>query len=339
MDKSTVYLTKIDKMRENLLLGLEFIGWKDIVKTDSTVFLKPNFTYPYYKRGITTTPELLEEFLYLLKGRARRVIIGESDGGNHSFSADDSFVGHNIPEICKKTGAEYVNLSNMPSLELTERIQGKDVMVRLPNLLLREIDCMISVPVLKVHVMTGVSLSMKNLWGCYPDTMRCLHHKDLDRKLALITKLTKPRLIVIDGSYALDNHGPMYGSPKKTDLLILSNNPVAVDMIGSMIMGIPLHRARHIMVAEGEGLGPTNLRQIKMNDGWEEFRMQFSVRRTFLDRASLLLFKSEFLARLVMDSSMSPLIYGVASHLRNSSEAEVVNDLERYCERKKNDNQ
>jgi len=331
MEKSTIYITKIGKMRENLLSGLEYVGWKDMIKTDSTVFLKPNFTYPYHKKGITTTPELLEEFLYLLKGRAKRVIIGESDGGNNSFSADDSFVGHNIPEICRKIGVEFVNLSKIPSLEVTENIQGKDVTVRLPELLLREIDCMISVPVLKVHVMTGVSLSMKNLWGCYPDTMRCLHHKDLDKKLALITKLTKPRLIVIDGSYALDNHGPMYGSARKTDLLLLSNNPVAADMVGASIMGIPLTRAKHIIVAQNENLGPRDLNDIIINANLSEFTRQFKIEKTVIDRISYLLFNSEMLSKIVMDSRATPFIYKIARHLRTKDESEVVGDLRRYC--------
>ena len=38
---------------------------------------------------------------------------GQSDGGNHSFSADDAFTGHNMDEICKETGAELVNLSKI----------------------------------------------------------------------------------------------------------------------------------------------------------------------------------------------------------------------------------
>lgn len=44
--------------------------------------------------------------------------------------------------------------------------ERKRVKVQLPKLLLEEIDCLISVPVLKVHVMTTVTLSTKNLWGC-----------------------------------------------------------------------------------------------------------------------------------------------------------------------------
>ena len=330
MEKPTVYLTKIDKLKENLLSSLDFIGWKDAIKTDSTVFLKPNFTYPYHKKGITTTPELLEELLYLLKGRGKRVIIGESDGGNHSFSADDSFLGHNVPEICKRTGAEFVNLSKIPSVTVTEKIQGREVTVKLPELLLSEIDCMVSVPVLKVHVMTGISLSMKNLWGCYPDTMRCLHHKDLDQKLTLITKLTKPRLIVVDGSYALDNHGPMYGTARKMDLLLSSNNPVAVDMIGALIMGIPLIRAKHIITAQNENLGPKHINEITMNADPKEFTNQFRIEKTMIDKMSYLLFNSEMLAKLVMDSRATPIIYKVAKHLRTKDESGVVDDLRRY---------
>jgi len=331
VDDNSVYISKTKNLKEVLPQGLEFVGWKDAVKTDSTVFVKPNFTYPYYKKGITTTPELLEELLSFLKGRARRVIVGESDGGNHSFTADDSLTGHGIPEICRKTGAEYVNLSKIPSVEIRERIQGKEVTVRLPELLLNDVDCMISVPVIKVHVMTGVSLSIKNLWGCYPDTMRCLNHKDLDQKLTLITKMIKPQLIVIDGSYALDNHGPMYGSAKKMDLLLISNNPVAADMIGASIMGIPLSRARHIMVAQNEDLGPRNYNDITINADPEEFTSQFNIKKTVIDRMSYLLFRSEMLSKLVMDSPATPLIYKIARHLRTTDESEVVNDLRRYC--------
>ena len=174
MDDYLAYISKVTDLKEDIKKSLEFIKWKDKVKSDSTVFLKPNFTYPHYKEGVTTSPDLIKSFLEILKDRADNVIIGESNGGNHSFTADDAFKGHNMHEICKETGVELVNLSELPSRKVEEDIQGKNVSVELPQLLLDDVDCFISVPVLKVHVMTSVTLSMKNLWGCYPDTMRCL---------------------------------------------------------------------------------------------------------------------------------------------------------------------
>ena len=329
MKKFNAYITKITDIHQNIQDSLDYIHWTDHVQTDSTVFIKPNFTLPFYKEGITTTPMVLKELLGIIKERAGRVIVGESDGGNHSFTADQAFKGHGMYEICKETGAELVNLSTLPSRYIEDTIQGKRVKVQISDLLIDEIDCFISIPVLKVHVMTTVTLSMKNLWGCYPDTMRCLHHKYLSRKLALLTKVLNPKIILIDGTYALDGHGPMYGEAVKADLLMAANNPVVADAFGSAIMGIPVTQIEHIMIAEKEGLGTTNLDVLQFNDEWRKYQMQFQVNKTLIDSLSTILFNSECMAKLVMDSPLKPIIYGVATKLRNMDEQCISDQLKR----------
>jgi len=319
------YITKIRDLKQDISDSLSFIRWEEHVKNDDTVFVKPNFTYPFYKEGITTNPAFLRSLLELLKDRASRVIVGESDGGNHSFTADQAFKGHGMHEICRDTGAELINLSTIPAETVEDTIQGKTVRVQLPKMLLHDIDCLISVPVLKVHAMTTVTLSMKNLWGCYPDTMRCLHHKNLSRKLALITRSLNPKIVLIDGIYALDGHGPMYGEAVKADLLITANNPVVADSLGTAVMGIPLSKVEHILTAEKEGLGTTALSQVAINEDWRKYGMQFNVNKTIIDRLSWILFNSEICAKIVMDSPMKPLIYSIAKKLRNQDE-ECVND-------------
>jgi len=323
------YITKIGDLKQDIRDSLSFIGWENHVNKGDAVFVKPNFTYPFYKEGITTNPVVLQSLLELLKDRASRVIVGESDGGNHSFTADQAFNGHGMPEICKETGAELVNLSTLPSRYIEDAIQGKKVKVQVPNLLVDGIDCFISVPVLKVHVMTRVTLSMKNLWGCYPDTMRCLHHKYLSRKLTLLTRVLDPKIVLIDGTYALDGHGPMYGKAVQADLVIAANNPVVADAFGSAIMGIPVSQVEHIMIAEKDGLGTTNLETVQFNGDWTRYRMQFEVNKTIIDRLSTILFNSEICAKCVMDSPMKPIIYGVATKLRNTDEKCVNDELKR----------
>lgn len=139
----SAYITEVDNdLKEKLLKSLEFINWKKQVKTDSTIFIKPNFTVPYYKEGITTTPELLKSLLEIIKDRADNVIVGESDGGNHSFSADAAFKGHGMYETCRDTGVELVNLSKLPSTFVETKIQGKKIKVPLPKLLLEVVDCL-----------------------------------------------------------------------------------------------------------------------------------------------------------------------------------------------------
>lgn len=334
MAKYNAYVEKITgNLSNDVTKAMEAVKWTDHISKSDTVFVKPNFTFYEYRPGVTTSPAVLRELLALLKSRAGRVIVGESDGGNHSFTAEQAFEGHGLPTMCKELDIELVNLSTLPAVDVEDSIQGTRVKVQLPKLLIDDIDCFISAPVLKVHAMTNVTLAMKNLWGCYPDTMRGLHHSHLAEKLTLITKKVNPKLILIDGTYALDNHGPMYGTAKKADLLISADNPVVSDALGTAIMSMDLARVDHIIVAEKEGLGTTDLSKVNLPKDWQQYCIQCQVHRTFVDNLSSLLFKSDLLAKIVMDSPLRPIIYGIAGKFRNKDEQKVVDEIEAHKRR------
>ncbi len=329
--KYSAYIDSLGNHSElTLRRALQFINWEKYIGKDSTVFIKPNFTFPYYKKGITTSPWLIKSLLEIIGERTKNIIVGESDGGNHSFTAEDSFKGHGMYEICREKGAKLVNLSSLPCKYVESIIQSKKVGVQLPVLLLEKIDCFISLPVLKVHAMTGVSLSLKNSWGCYPDTMRCLHHQNLSRKLTLMANLLKPKIVVVDGTYALNKHGPMYGEAVKTRLILAANNSVVADTLGAMILGIPLEKIKHLITAKKEGIGTTDLGEVKVNTDWQKYKRDFQIKKTLIDRLSTLLLSSDKLARFVMNSPATPLIYKLASIVRSSEEKEVVNQLGKY---------
>lgn len=324
------YLSKFEDLEKEIRKSLDFIKWKDYIKKDSIVFLKPNFTYPYYKEGITTSPQFIKILLNIFKDRADDVFLGESDGGNYSFTAEESFKGHFMPEICKESGVELVNLSKMPRENVVESVNGKQVKVMLPEMLLHNVDCFISVPVLKVHAMTNVTLSIKNLWGCYPDTNRYLYHQNLSEKLVLITKKLNPKMAIVDGTYALDGHGPMYGEAKPLDMVLASNNPVLMDSLGTNLMGMPLEKVEHILLAEKEGLGSTDLNAAHINTDWKNYQMKFELNKTLIDTLNTPIFKSEIIAKLIYKSPVSPVIRRLVKFLRNSNEQEIANDMERY---------
>ena len=109
IDMFNAYITKVNdetELQNKLLEALEFVNWKNYVKSDTTVFVKPNFTYPVYDRGVTTSPVLLKKLLEILTKRGSRVILGESDGGYHAFKAEEGFEGHGAYDICKELGVE-----------------------------------------------------------------------------------------------------------------------------------------------------------------------------------------------------------------------------------------
>lgn len=67
-----------------------------------------------------------------------------------------------------------------------------------------------------------------------------------------------------------------------------------------------------------------------MNDDWEKFKMQFYINKTSIGRVSLSLFNSECLAKIVMDSPVTPLIYIVDGFMRTPGEKGVANEMRRY---------
>ena len=154
----------------------------------------------------------------------------------------------------------------------------------------------------------------------HPDTMRCLQHQNLAHKLTLIAKSVNPRIIVIDGLYGLDRNGPMSRDQVKMDLIISSDNPVVADTFGALTMGFSPKKIKHIRIAEKEGLDTTTLELVRINKDWRQYKRQFHVKKTFIDRINILPFKSDFIARMVFKSSLTPLIYKVVNRLKSSEE-------------------
>jgi len=281
------------------------------LKRDSVIFVKPNLTDAVHKPGITTTPQMAKAVIEALAPMVRKVYVGESDGGNYSFSADVALRNHGITEAAKRfSNVEVVNLSKLPGRRVSESVLGREVWVDLPDLLLDGIDCLVSVPVLKTHAMTHGTYSLKNLWGCYHDPMRLLYHKNLDYKLALINRLARNRIQIVDGFWALDGHGPMEGTPRKTDKIMIGNDPVAVDYTAARLMGLDVKKITHLYVAEQYGLGTADSEKIVYNrDPAGEKLPQFKPYKIKLDYLNYFLFNNELMAKIVLDSPATPLIY------------------------------
>ena len=323
---TTKYRTFISRIKNNhveetLFHGLQWIKWDEIIGFDSHIFIKPNFTFPKYKQGVTTTPKLIEALIKILKAKTHNITVGESNGGVNTWTAEESFAGHGLYEICKANNVNLVNLSNLKSEYVEIEVDSKPFGVELPSMLLHDIDVFITLPILKTHVFTKVSLGMKNQWGCIPDAMRLLHHPSLDRGIVALNKVLKTRISIIDAIYGLDGCGPMYGDPVRMDLLIVSNNVAAGDLIGCKLMGIQPETIKHLRIAQKENLAPKNIQDIDVNVDVNQFvSRQFKVTRTPLSWAALLASKSYLLTKLIYDSPLTPAKNFVMGLIRGNSQ-------------------
>src|SRR2546425_1388977 len=297
-----VYLGSSTANREReLRAAFEFLGLQEELSAPRKVFVKPNFTFPRPVSGVTTSRDMLEDTLRLLSESGAEVFVGESNGGYGSFTAAEAFAGQGLFEICRRTGAQPLDLSKEELEEYSGVIGGKEVSVRLARLLVEEVDFTISLPVLKVHAMNTVSLSMQNLWGCHPTELRLLEHSELDRKLVLISKLVKARFGIVDATYGLDKHGPMEGKAKFLGKFIASNDLIALDTACARMMGFKPDRILHLRnLTNYAALSASPLAE--SNEDLRKYKWGFTLQRDFVDSLSFACFHNDFLAKIVFDS-------------------------------------
>jgi uncharacterized protein (DUF362 family) len=279
------------------------------------VFVKPNLTWKVHEPGITTSPRFLELLVETLVERGCRVTIGESDGGNNLFTAEEAFHGHRLYELQARYSFKLLNLTRQERRKV--RVDT-DCEVEFPAPLLDDFDMIISVPVPKVHAITGVSLALKNLWGCLPNPMRLRHHWNINRVICTLVATLPSSAALVDGSYFLNDFGPMDGTPIRRDILAASNNLLAASLLCCRLMnvdpaGIPLLRA-----ATDAGLGPRDLNEIHLNTVIDPFVSDFAFRAKAipLTYVTRLAFHSRFMTAVLYDSWAGRLLHQALYRVR-----------------------
>lgn len=296
---------------EHVLNALAWLKWEKWLPYNARVFVKPNLTWPTHLPGVTTTPAAIEAVVAALRTRTRNITLGESDGGYHSYKAEDAFRGHGLDYLAKRYGCQVVNLSADVPENITSEVAGRSVTVTLPRRLIHDTDVFITIPVPKVHVMTLLSLGFKNQWGCVPSTMRLREHPQFDHKIVAINQLLQPK-VIFDGTYFLDQAGPMSGEPVRMNLLIVGDEVGAADAVCSAVMGINPRRVRHYEVARQAGLFPDGLDGIRLNSALEPFvGRRFVMRRGFLDWLSLMGFRNGQVAWFFWESPAADILHRV----------------------------
>jgi uncharacterized protein (DUF362 family) len=211
------------------------------------VFVKPNIVYwtkavTFPKWGLITTSAVMEETIALLRDSgAGAITIGE---GTLTRDRTDRFtqlhafqsLGYNV--LRKRYDVKTVDVFARPfrtvdaggGLEFDFNVDALDS------------DFLVSVPVLKTHAQTVVSLAVKNLMGLLdvPSRIGCHsvdREKDLACRISRFDAALPPSAAIIDGIFSLER-GPLYdGRPRRSDLIVASGDMFSADMAGARLLG------------------------------------------------------------------------------------------------------
>jgi uncharacterized protein (DUF362 family) len=299
-----------ETLEKSLGDALNWIGAKDIINLATRVFIKPNLTWRVPKSGVTVTPGFLRTLVEKLLEMTQRITIGESEGGQACFQAEEAFKSHGLYDLENDYGIRIVNLSRDRHEKITTSVGGKPISVELPYLLLHEVDVFITLPVPKIHAMTVVSLGFKNQWGCLGDKMRVTQHPHFDRTILAINKMLKPKLCIFDGSYFLDYTGPMIGEAVPMNLIIAGNDVGAASMACCEIMRLNPMSVSHHRLALKEGMFPSSIKAIDFNCQPIHYaHRKFRLKRSPLNYIHFAAFKSKILNRFFYDSIFADAVH------------------------------
>jgi uncharacterized protein (DUF362 family) len=246
------------------------------IKRGDKVCIKPNLCMDKpNSTGVTTNPMVVESLARIAwEAGARDVIIG--DGTTVGLSTSKVFDVTGYYEMARRCGARLVDLNedDMVRVDIKDGFALKNIHVS------REVlssECVINVPMLKTHIHTTVTVSMKNMKGVIsPRTKRKSHLVGLEGSIVDINRYVRSNLIVVDGIIGHEGLGPQSGDPVRMDLIIAGDRTASVDSMCARIMGVDPFSVKYLVMAAYAGLGEVYTRKIRVKG--EKIR---DVRREF----------------------------------------------------------
>lgn len=204
--------------------------------------------------GRNTSPWVLDAVLATLRGRypkARWTIIDTDVAGSRQF--ERAFRNWGYDTIARKHGVEIRNLSRGPTVRV--RTPNPRVPeIELPRLV-AEASSIVNLPVLKTHVLTGITCALKNHWGLLP-RVRYQFHPVVHEVIAEINRQIRNTVLnIVDGTICIEGSGPKTGVPRVANVLFASGDRVATDAAVLDFIGMDPKMAPHVARAEELGVG------------------------------------------------------------------------------------
>jgi len=126
-----------------------------------------------------------------------------------------------------------------------------------------DVDVLINLPIAKHHSLTQLTLGIKNIMGLIQNREDV--HTRIDQKLADLSTVIKPHLIIMDAYRILTAQGPNAGTPKDIKLagqVIVGTDPVAVDSYAATLFGLKGEDVGYIKASHNMGLGEMDLDKV-----------------------------------------------------------------------------
>ena len=237
------------------------------------VLLKPNAGRLAARgSGIDTHPDVVAAAIDAFKEVGAEVSVGDSPiAGVRCLEALEIC---GIAEVVRQRGVSLLDFNRRPPVivQLEDARVLRQIKVCADVL---EHDLVVSIPVMKTHMHTGVTLAVKNMKGClWRRSKTELHMLDmiegcldrpLDVAIADMATVLRPHLAIVDGIIGLEGLGPSAGSVKALGAVVVSADAFAADSVSCHLMGRDAATIPHLRLGAERGLGEIRLEALQVS--------------------------------------------------------------------------
>ncbi len=233
-------------------------GMETILAGRKTAILKPNFVAGRPARtGATTSLELIATVAKAVRDAGAQPFLCESPGTEFDFDATYAILG--IREFCERNEIGVIGQVNdwieyrPPKALRLKTFHGPAALAD---------ACLINLPVLKTHVVSGMSVAMKNLMGLLPRVdRRDMHTFGIQQSIVDLNMGIKPDLTIVDGSIGQDGDGPLYGRQANLGVLLAGQDSLAIDLEACKLVNVDPMTVGHLRLAV-EQLGERRIHRL-----------------------------------------------------------------------------
>lgn len=228
------------------------------------VFIKPNvvFAHPRYSKYAYTEPRFVAGSIGALRDAgARKMVIGEAGGagvpGRMLFKTAGYY------EMSRETGVPVLDFNEQPCVrvELSKGTVHKNF---LAAKCMVEADTKIWMPKLKYHITTHLTQALKLNIGILIHKERMIDHTEkLHEKIVDLLEFGYPDLIISD-AITIGHGFESCARPAHLGLILMSDAPVAADVVAAHILGFDPHEVRHLVIAHERGYGSLELDDVEV---------------------------------------------------------------------------
>ena len=261
--KTSVSIVRIEEsIHEAVRSAVDLVGGlAPRISRGDKVLIKPNFIREEPSHvGTTTNIEVIKATVALVRECGAVPTVAEASGNQYDTEHIYSTLGLREAlgdvTVMDLDQDEIVTVRNDKALALKEVGVARTVL---------EADLIIGLPLLKTHMTTSTTIGMKNMMGVLPQREKWkMHMSGLHQALVDLNRIARPGFVIVDGVVGMEGFGPTIGTPVEMNLVLAGEDVVAVDTVGSYVMGFRPQEVKHLELAGEQGLGIHDLNEIEI---------------------------------------------------------------------------